>query len=499
MLEAASLFTDGCVLCRGKEIRIFGRGENGRTVTGRLEDATGGLLAEGSAEVRNGRFLLSLPPQEARTGCRLRLTDGEEEWTAEDAAIGDVYLAGGQSNMELELQYALGGAEQAAEDPMLRFFKVPRMPYVSAAHEKALRETRWKPVTRETAGFNSAAATIFGEAMRKKRPEIPVGIIECYWGGTSATCWMNEETLRETAEGARYLAEYAEKSAGKTMETYLREEEEFQKTLEVWNGTVDAYREAHPGADFEEITKACGACPWNPPAGPGSPYRPAGLAESMLGVVTPVTLTAVLYYQGEEDTGKTDRYDLLMTALIRYWRKEFREAELPFLFVQLPMWLDFGAEDSFRWALTRLKQAAARDATRNTGMICLLDQGEYGNIHPVNKGPVGLRLAELAGKMLYGEGEESPRAVGRYVDGDTMTVRLSGAAATSDGEAPRLLEIAGEDGRFVPAAGEADGDVLRIRAAGVAHPAQARYAWTDWSDRVNLFGVNGLPVEPFWV
>ncbi len=80
-----------------------------------------------------------------------------------------------------------------------------------------------------------------------------------------------------------------------------------------------------------------------------------------------------------------------------------------------------------------------------------------------------------------------------------MTVRLSGAAATSDGEAPRLLEIAGEDGRFVPAAGEAQGDVLRIRAAGVAHPAQARYAWTDWSDRVNLFGVNGLPVEPFWV
>ena len=42
-------------------------------------------------------------------------------------------------------------------------------------------------------------------------------------------------------------------------------------------------------------------------------------------------------------------------------------------------------------------------------------------------------------------------------------------------------------------------DVIRIRSAKVAHPAYARYAWTDWSDRVNLFGENGLPLEPFRV
>ena len=132
-------------------------------------------------------------------------------------------------------------------------------------------------------------------------------------------------------------------------------------------------------------------------------------------------------------------------------------------------------------------------------MICLLDQGEYGNIHPVNKAPVGIRLAELAGKMLYGQGEEAPRATGRWVRGDVMTVALTQDVHTTDGEAPRLLEIAGEDGKFVPAEGEISDRAIRIRSEQVKHPAAARYAWTDWSDRVNLFGENGMPLEPFRV
>ena len=499
MLEAASLFTDGAVLCRDREIRIFGKADDGATVTARLEDSRGSVLAEACAEVREGRFLACLPPQKAQAGCRLVLASGAERAEARDVAVGDVYLAGGQSNMELELQYSLGGTDQVKDDGLLRFFNVPKQACTDEAQRQAVRAARWHPVDRETAGYNSAVASVFGQAMRQKHPEIPVGIIGCYWGGTSVTCWMDEETLRSLAEGTRYLDEYAGKSGGKSMETYLEEEKAFRQGMDDWNREAEAFRAAHPGAGEEEVVKACGPFPWNPPAGPGSPFRPAGLAESMLAEVAPVTLTAALYYQGEEDAGRTDRYDELMAAMVRYWRKIFRNAELPFLFVQLPMWLDYGAEDTFRWPLTRLAQAAVRDAVRNTGMICLLDQGEYGNIHPVNKKPVGERLAELAGKTLYGEGEESPRVKEKWVNGPVLTVRATAPLTTRDGEPPRLLEIAGADGRFVPAEGEVSEDVIRIRSAKVAHPAYARYAWTDWSDRVNLFGENGLPLEPFSV
>ena len=281
------------------------------------------------------------------------------------------------------------------------------------------------------------------------------------------------------------------------MEQYLSEEEHFNRYCEEWNTRAEAYRAEHPEADWAEVNRACGFFAWNPPAGPGSPFRPAGLAESMLAEVAPAALTAALFYQGEEDTGRTDQYDVLLTAMIRYWRKIFRNAELPFLFVQLPMWIDLGAEESYSWPKTRMAQAAVRDSVRNTGMICLLDEGEYGNIHPVNKQPVGIRLAELAGKMLYGAGEISPRATGRLIHGDTVTVRLSDPVKTKDGDAPKLLEMAGEDGNFVPAEGEVSGNTIRIRAAKVEHPAAVRYAWCDWSDQANLTGENGLPLEPF--
>ena len=497
MLEAASLFTDGAVLCRDQEIRVFGRADDGGTVTAYLEDRHGSVLAEESAPASDGRFIISLPPQRAQTGCRLVLRCGTERTEAQDIAIGDVFLAGGQSNMELEVRNAKGGAEAIPDDPLLRFFNVPRMARVDAEQQQAVRETRWHSVTRETAAFNSAVASVFGTEMRRKHPEIPVGIIGCYWGGTSVTCWMDDGTLGTLSEGIRYRQEYEARCGGKTMEQYLAEEAAFNTYCETWNAKAEAYRTKHPEADWAEVNRVCGPFNWNPPAGPGSPYRPAGLAASMLQETVPAALTAVLFYQGEEDTARTDQYDVLLTAMIRYWRKIFRNPELPFLFVQLPMWLDNGAEESFSWPKTRLAQAAVRDSVRNTGMICLLDEGEYGNIHPVNKQPVGYRLAELAGKMLYGTGEESPRAIGRMVHGNVLSVLLTQNVKTRDGKAPQLLEIAGPDGRFVPAEGEITEDVLRIRAEGIGHPAAVRYAWTDWSDRANLCGENGLPVEPF--
>ncbi len=498
MLETASLFTDGAVLCRDREIRIFGRADSGKTVTVILKDSRGNVLAEENGAARDGRFEIGLPPQRAQTGCTLVTLSGGERIEAENIAVGDVYLAGGQSNMELALRYSRGGTDQVRDDPLLRFFNVPRMAYACEETQAAIRNTRWKGVDRETAGNNSAVASIFGQILRERRPEIPVGIIGCYWGGTSVTCWMDRETLGSLSEGVRYMREYEERCAGKTMEQYLREEEAFRRYSEDWDARAEAYRQAHPGAGLSEVDEAVGKYIWNPPAGPGSPFRPAGPAENMLKEIAPVTLTAALFYQGEEDTGQTDHYDVLLTAMIGYWRRIFRNPELPFLFVQLPMWLDGGAEDSFSWPKTRLAQAAVRDSVRNTGMICLLDEGEYGNIHPVNKQPVGIRLAELAETMLYGgKGEESPRATGKWTRGNTLTVTLSQSVRTTDGKAPNLLEAAGEDGVFYPAEGEASEGVIRVRSDRVKHPVRVRYAWTDWSDRVNLAGENGLPLEPF--
>ena len=91
----------------------------------------------------------------------------------------------------------------------------------------------------------------------------------------------------------------------------------------------------------------------------------------------------------------------------------------------------------------------------------------------------------------------SPRALELRADGDRLAVSLTAPVSSRDGKEPALLEIAGEDGRYVPAAGEIRGRELILRAEEISLPVQARYAWMDWSDRVNLFGENGLPLEPF--
>ena len=499
MLKPASLFTDGAVLCRNKEIRVFGEADSGADVTAVLLDCRGEVLAEAACRSRDGRFLVLLCPQKAQTGCRLVIRSGEERAEAADIAIGEVFLAGGQSNMELELRNADEGAEVIREyrDPLLRFFNVPKVAVAGPEQRKANDAARWHAIEPGQGGENSAVAWFFAAKLRERMPGMPIGIIGCYWGGTSITCWMEEETLRTGAEGTRYLEDYAVRCAGKSMEEWQQEDRVFWEGMNRWNEAVEDYRRAHPGAPWKEIEDACGYAPWNPPAGPGSPFRPGGLAVTMVREILPATLTAILYYQGEEDAEKTDRYDELMKLLIRSWREKFQEPELPFLFVQLPMWLDWGAEDRHRWARLRLAQARVRDEVPAAGMICLLDQGEYGNIHPTAKRPVGERLAELAGAMLYGGGETSPRALGKIAEGNMLVVRLSAPVEIRGGGEANLLEIAGEDGRYVPARADIRGAEMHLTAGETAHPVKARYAWTDWSDRVNLFGENGLPLEPF--
>ena len=74
---------------------------------------------------------------------------------------------------------------------------------------------------------------------------------------------------------------------------------------------------------------------------------------------------------------------------------------------------------------------------------------------------------------------------------------LSEAVSTRDGEKPALMEIAGADGRWQAAWAVITGKELRLWHPAVAHPMHARYAWTDYSDRANVFGLDGLPLEPF--
>ena len=497
--ELNSLFTSGAVLCRGKEIRVFGTAEAGVTLSACLNDASGAVLARDQAAARDGRFLLFFPPQQAQTGCVLTVTDGCDTVTAQDIAIGEVYLAGGQSNMELELQNADEGPEliPVHDQPLVRYFNVPKFARPGRDADEANKNARWHAVAPGWAKDMSAVGYFFALKLHAHL-NVPVGIIDCYWGGTSVTCWMDEEALNRTAEGQRYMKEYKDSWAGKSMEQYLAEEGAFYGGLDEWAKKADALKKEHPEYTTKEINAVIGPCPpWNPPVGEGSPYRPDGLYHTMLERVIPAALTGVLFYQGEEDTYRTRRYDLLLTSFIGRLREIFRDETLPFLNVQLPMWIDGAAErDSRTWPILRSAQQRVARQVAHTGLAVLIDCGEFDNIHPTDKRTVGERLFECARSVVYGEnGRQFPEAIGKYQLDGTLHIRLS-APVHDRGEGDFLMEIAGDEGDFVTADTVISGDEILLSSPLVSRPVRARYAWWDYA-KVRLFGENGLPLAPF--
>ena len=236
------------------------------------------------------------------------------------------------------------------------------------------------------------------------------------------------------------------------------------------------------------------------PLGIKSPYRPAGMYHTMLQRVVPYTIRGFFYYQGENDEIRPDTYGTLLTMLIARWRQDFEDARLPFILVQLPMHTYADTPENGAWSRLREAQMQVYQTVKHTGIAVILDCGEYCNIHPVDKHPVGHRLALQARQLAYGERElEAFGPIFRsfVVEGSTLTVFFSHAAQGMEwhGE-PCGFQIAGADGVYHDARAVLDGDTVRLTAAEVPAPAAARYNWVNYG-AVTLFGKNGIPAAPF--
>ena len=498
MFKVSPLFGDHAILPWGKELRIFGTADEGEIIRASLTDRDGAVTGEGMSTARDGRFLIHLPPQRLAAGpFTLTLTSDAMTWTAGDLNTGYVFLAGGQSNMEWGLWNAKGGQEviKTHDDPNLRYFNVPR---VSALDEKGLAAhdaAHWQKIEPHVGGDMSAVAYFFAREIRRETG-YPIGIIGCNWGGTSILSWMDDVALNRCVPAMQAAGEYERSIEGITLEMWQEKQDAFQAEMDEWNGKVAKIKETDPDIEWAEIEKRAGVCPWHPPIGPGSPYRPGQLHRSMVDRVVPAALSGILFYQGETDVGRAEVYGDMLITLVTRWRELFGDAELPFYNVQLPMHIDAGAEDDHCWAILRHQQEKAWRALRNSELAVLIDGGEYGNIHPVDKNTPGERLARLFMEKFASRHPEQPWAMRKSTCGNVLTVELTGPVEAR-GEAD-LFEIAGEDGVYVPAKAELDWNKIHLSAEGVTHPVKARYAWVNYA-KVHVFAPYApcLPLAPF--
>jgi sialate O-acetylesterase len=214
----------------------------------------------------------------------------------------------------------------------------------------------------------------------------------------------------------------------------------------------------------------------------------------------------------------------MMKLLIEEWRRSWRDDNLPFIFTQLPMWVDKNQEDNKAWCYIRDDQMKAFKFVKNTGLAVIADTGGYDDLHPADKGPVSHRLALQAKNIVYnaitaaeanGPIFKYARSVENgieiyfdYADGgfdirekmDCFDIPArEGIEDKNTTMGEYTFEIASFNKQFIPATEVILGDgVITLKNPSIATAEYARYLFSNCCE-ARIFGKNGLPVAPFMI
>lgn len=230
-------------------------------------------------------------------------------------------------------------------------------------------------------------------------------------------------------------------------------------------------------------------------------YYPSYLYNAMINPVVPYGLAGFIWYQGEANENMAYDYRKLLPLMINDWRIRWQQGFLPFLWVQLPNYMEKDSEPADgKWAVMRESQTKTLQLP-NTGMACIIELGETNNIHPTNKTDVGNRLAAVAQKLVYNMDVQASGPVMKdyTVEGNEIRIQFTEIAkglTTSDGEAVTGFAVAGEDQKFYWADAKIVGEEIVVSAKEVENPVAVRYAWANNPD-CNLVNSAGLPALPF--
>ena len=449
--------SDGMVLQQNTKALIWGHGDAGKTV----KVTTSWNKASYSVTVAEDGVwrVYAATPSASYNHYEIQVKSGSEKYTISDVLVGEVWVASGQSNMEMPLRgfyncpiansnYVL--ANPAGADKV-RMFTVGIDPQYEPVSDVAITRG-WEKAAPGAVAEMSATAYFFAEQLNRSL-DVPVGILALPRGGARVESWLP----RATVEGY---------------------------------GTEDCSPEGQ--AKLLDYTRAY--------------VMYNGMEQPVKGY----TARGFIWYQGCSNVGADEEFVPRMVELVRQWREDWgdKDNSMPFYQVEIaPYAYDGGQQD--KAPLLRAAQHEAAAQIPNGGIICTNDLAypyEFKNIHPCQKQPVGLRLAYMALNRDYGFERISyvaPEAVEISRDADDpsmLLVKFTSCPNGIDREHGVIgLEIAGEDGVFYPVE-----DVymrwqnweLQVKSPEVPHPVTARYGWGDFRPG-NLHNAEGLPFVPF--
>ena len=350
-LKLNGLFRDNMVLQQQSEATIWGKTTPRKNVeiTCSWERKT---IRTGADAQGNWSTLLKTP--KAGGPYTIKLTSKDEKITLKNVLIGEVWICGGQSNMQWRMR-GFGPKHWAdevadAKFPEIRYCYLPQV--MSLTPQDDLKCT-WSVCSPKSVLSFGAVPYFFGSKLHQEL-DVPIGLIATNWGGSTAEAWISPDVL-----GKKFP--------------------EFKSTLSK-NVT---HQDQLPGTFPKAKTHPKGI----------NQMAPSLLYNSMIHPLIPFKIKGAIWYQGESNVKEPEQYRTLFPALIQNWRAEWKQGDFPFYFVQIA---------PFHYKTNPMSAAFLREAQTmalsepNTGMVVTMDLGDPTNIHPKRKKPVGERLANLA-------------------------------------------------------------------------------------------------------
>ena len=446
-----SMITDNMVLQQNGQALLYGTADPNKTVTVTPSWSNRPYATQADSK---GKWRIRIDtPAGGYTPYSIVISDGDPV-TIDNVLIGEVWLASGQSNMEMPLKgfpgcCVAGGYDEVAaareRAGRIRFYTVPlKQSYEPMETIDAV----WTVPGPDTAAEYSAVGWHFAKRLNDVL-DVPVGIVRCAYGGAKVESWTPREIL----------------------ETY-----------------------ADVSLDPAEVEKMVHY------------YRPMLMYNAMFTPAKDYTYNGIIWYQGCSNVGRHSDYPTRLANMVEHWRKEIGEGEIPFYQVEIAPY-DYGSEDGRQWApLLREAQWKASEIIPNSGIVCtndLVKPYERYNIHPADKATVGKRLAELALNKTYDNKIfpiVSPRYKGHRIEDGTVRVAID---SPSDGicrnYAIEGFEVAGADKVFHPADSvwlDWRTNEFIVSSKEVPEPVAARYGWRDFLPG-NVHAGNYLPLVPF--
>lgn len=430
-LDFSSPFTSGMVLQRGAPITVTGHGTPGSEL--KLSLASQNLSTHVSAD---GSWTAGFTAMKAGGPFTLTATDGKESAKLEDVLVGDVWVCSGQSNMQMGVAETIGGPETIAAATNVTNIRLLTVPKSGADSPQTEVAAKWQRCGTDSLTKFSAVGWYFASHLHADTglEDVPLGIIDSSFGGTSIEAWTPQESL------------------------------------------ADIPKEQISGSMFG--------------------LQPGTLFNQMIHPLFSQPIKGVLWYQGEANAGQPALYVKLLRNLMNQWRNGWNQPDLPFLIVQLPAFdgkmggLDFG------W-LREAEIRACTDFPHAWSAVTY-DTTDGLDLHPKEKEEIGRRLALIAKREVYGlkVNAHGPRMEKSETTGRQLSVTFDQPVRARNGKCPLGFAIAGNDGDYRFATAIVSGNKITLEAEGIPDPKTVRYAWGGLTD-ANLIGIDGLPACSF--